>query len=98
MENPTLQRTQPAVHNNAMDLLSIRQYNPIYRERGECFCCGSTEYMVRSCLHPDNCPLSIYSAYPVPYTTPLIKSKSTAVSEGSRSPSPGFSEKGVSLA
>jgi hypothetical protein len=98
MENPTLQRTQPTVHNDAMDLSSIRQYNPTRRERGECFRCGSTEHMVRSCPHPDNRPFSIRSAYPAPYTTPSIESESTAVSEGSRSPSPGFSEKGVSLA
>ncbi|CBF82237.1 hypothetical protein AN5254.2 [Aspergillus nidulans FGSC A4] len=38
--------------------------------------------------------LAIRSAYPASNITPSIKSESTAVSEGSRSPSPGFSEKG----
>ncbi|KAL4747559.1 hypothetical protein BDW72DRAFT_182573 [Aspergillus terricola var. indicus] len=83
MENTAPQLTQPAVHNNAMDLLSICQHNPTHH---------------KNCPHPDKHPLSIYSAYPASNITPLTKSESTAVSEGSCLPSPGFLEKGVSLA
>ena len=98
IENTAPQLTQPAVYNNAMDLLSIYQHNPTCCKQGEYFCCGSIEYMVRNCPYPDKHLLSIRSAYPASNITLLVKSESTAISKGSCLLSPGFSEKRVSLA